>query len=77
MCGHMKMYHVISLKILVFIIVTKQAFSVMNIIKIKFYNKVEDEFVIDSLMFYIRKEIVVEFGTEQSKKTPDSIFIAG
>jgi hypothetical protein len=36
----------------------KRAFLAMNIIKTRIRNKVEDEFLIDSLMLYIEKEIV-------------------
>jgi hypothetical protein len=43
---------------------TERAFSVMNIVKIRLRNKIEDEFLTDSLMLYIKKEIVAMFSTD-------------
>jgi hypothetical protein len=42
---------------------TKQAFSTMNIIKTKLRNKIADEFLMDSLILYIEKEIVATLYT--------------
>jgi hypothetical protein len=33
--------------------------SAMNIVKIKLRNKIEDEFVTNSLMMYIKREVVI------------------
>jgi hypothetical protein len=35
----------------------------MNIVKTRLRNKIEDEFLIDSLMLYIERKIVVTFST--------------
>jgi hypothetical protein len=43
---------------------TKRAFSAMNIIKTRLRNKIEDEFLIDSLMLYIEKEIAATLSTD-------------
>ena len=43
---------------------TEQAFSAINIIKIRLLNKIEDEFLTDSLMLYIEKEIAATFSTD-------------
>ena len=42
---------------------TEQAYSTMNIIKTRLCNKIEDEFLTDSLMLYIKKEIVATLST--------------
>ena len=42
---------------------TKRAFSAMNIIKTRLRNKIEDEFLTDSLMLYIEKEIAAILST--------------
>ena len=46
------------------IAITKRAFSAMNIIKNRLRNKMEDDFLMDSMILYIEKEIVAKFGTE-------------
>ena len=46
------------------IAITKRAFSAMNIIKNRLCNKIEDDFLMDSMILYIEKEIVAKFGTE-------------
>ncbi|XP_030963919.1 uncharacterized protein LOC115985089 [Quercus lobata] len=43
---------------------TKRAFSAMNIIKNRLRNKMEDDFLMDSMILYIEKEIAAKFGTE-------------
>jgi hypothetical protein len=43
---------------------TEQTFSVMNIIKTMLRNKIEDEFLTDSLMLYIEKEIPATLSTD-------------
>jgi hypothetical protein len=42
---------------------TKQAFSTMNIIKIRVRKKIEDKFLTDSLMLYIENEIAATLST--------------
>jgi hypothetical protein len=42
----------------------KQAFSAMNIIKIRLRNKIEDEHLTNSLILYIKKEIIATFSTD-------------
>ena len=46
------------------IAITERAFSAMNIIKNRLRNKIEDDFLMDSMILYIEKEIVAKFGTE-------------
>ena len=46
------------------IAITKRAFSAMNIIKNRLRNKIEDDFLMDSMILYIEKEIVAKFGTK-------------
>jgi hypothetical protein len=43
---------------------TERAFSAMNIIKTRIRNKIEDEFLTNSLMLYIEKEIVATLSTD-------------
>ncbi|XP_075645199.1 uncharacterized protein LOC142616200 [Castanea sativa] len=43
---------------------TERAFSAMNIIKNRLCNKMEDDFLMDSMILYIEKEIPTKFGTE-------------
>ena len=43
---------------------TERAFSAMNIIKNRLRNKMEDDFLMDSMILYIEKEIAAKFGTE-------------
>ncbi|XP_050277664.1 uncharacterized protein LOC126719119 [Quercus robur] len=43
---------------------TERAFSAMNIIKNRLRNKMEDDFLMDSKILYIEKEIVAKFGAE-------------
>jgi len=38
---------------------SKRAFSAMNIVKTRLRNKIKDEFVTDSLMVYIEREVIV------------------
>ena len=46
------------------IAITERAFSAMNIIKNRLRNKIEDDFLMDSMILYIEKEIVAKFGTK-------------
>ena len=43
---------------------TERAFSAMNIIKNRLHNKMEDDFLMDSMILYIKKEIAAKFGIE-------------
>jgi hypothetical protein len=61
---------------------TKRAFSAINIVKTRFYNKIKDEFLMDSLMVYIKREIATTISTNlilddfrDIKKMMSSIFI--
>jgi hypothetical protein len=42
---------------------TERAFSAIKIVKTRLRNKIEDEFLTDSLMLYIEREIVATFST--------------
>ena len=42
----------------------KRAFSAMNIIKNRLCNKMEDDFLMDSMILYIEKKIATKFGTK-------------
>jgi hypothetical protein len=55
---------VLLLTLPVFTATTERAFSTMNIIKIKLHNKIEYEFMTDSLMLYIKKEIAATLSTD-------------
>jgi hypothetical protein len=44
---------VLMLTLLISTTITKQAFSVRNIVKTGLHNKIEDEFLTDCLIFYI------------------------
>ncbi|XP_075669826.1 uncharacterized protein LOC142639551 [Castanea sativa] len=48
----------------IFTATTKRAFSAMNIIKNRLHKKMEDDFLMDSMIFYIEKEIAAKFGTK-------------
>ena len=54
---------VILLTLLVSTATTKRAFSAINIIKTRLRNKIKDEFLTDSLMLYIEKEIAMTVST--------------
>ena len=43
---------------------TERAFSAMNIIKNRLHNKMEGDFLMDSKILYIEKEIAAKFGAE-------------
>jgi hypothetical protein len=42
---------------------TERAFLAIKIVKTRIRNKIEDEFLTDSLMLYIEREIVATFST--------------
>jgi hypothetical protein len=44
--------------------ITEQSFSAMNIVKIRLRNKIEDEFLIDSLMVYIEREVAATISID-------------
>ena len=48
------------------IAITKRAFSAMNIIKNRLRNKIEDDFLMDSMILYIEKEIAANLVQNQS-----------
>ena len=41
---------------------TERAFSVMKVVKTNFRNKIENDFLMDSLILYIEKDIVLTFS---------------
>ncbi|XP_062147873.1 uncharacterized protein LOC133856850 [Alnus glutinosa] len=43
---------------------TEQAFSAMNIVKTRLRNKIEDEFLMDSLMVYIEREVATTISID-------------
>ena len=52
------------LTLLVFKATTEQSFSALNIVKTKLHSKMEDDFLSDSLIVYIEKEIAEKLSTE-------------
>ena len=48
------------------IAITERAFSAMNIIKNRLRNKIEDDFLMDSMILYIEKEIAANLVQNQS-----------
>ena len=38
----------------------EQTFSIMNIIKDKFHNKIDDDILMESLILYIKRKIVTK-----------------
>jgi hypothetical protein len=44
--------------------ITEQSFSAMNIVKIRLRNKIEDEFLMDSLMVYIEREVAATISID-------------
>jgi hypothetical protein len=43
---------------------TKRAFSAINVIKTRFRNKIDDEFLANSLVVYIEREISESFNSD-------------
>ena len=43
---------------------TERAFSVMNVIKTDFCNKMEDEFLSDTMMLFIERDIAATISTD-------------
>ena len=43
---------------------TKRAFSAMNVIKTDLRNKMEDEFLSDTMMLFIERDIAVTISTD-------------
>ena len=52
------------LTLLVFTATTKQTFSAMKVIKTNFRNKMENDFLTDSLLLYIEKDIASTFSLD-------------
>ena len=48
----------------VFIAIINQAFSIMNILKASFHNIIKDDFIMEYLILYIKREIIVTFSPE-------------
>lgn len=46
---------------LVSTVTTKKAYSTINIIKTRLYNKIEDDFLVNYLIIYIEKKIAKNF----------------
>jgi hypothetical protein len=42
---------------------TEWAFSVMKLVKTRFHNKMNDDFLADNLVVYVKKEIDMNFTT--------------
>jgi hypothetical protein len=55
---------VLLLTLLVSIATIERVFSIMNIVKTKFRNKIEDGFLTDSLMLYIERKIAATFNID-------------
>jgi hypothetical protein len=55
---------VLLLTLSVSTVTTEGAFSVMKIVKTRLRNKIEDEFLMDSLMLYIEREIAATFSID-------------
>lgn len=47
---------------------TKRSFSAIYIVKIEIGNKMEDDFLMDFLIMYAKREISIKFSTETSYK---------
>ena len=47
-----------------YIATTKRAFSVMKVVKTNLQNKMENDFLMDSLMLYIEKDIALIFSLD-------------
>jgi len=43
---------------------TERAFSAMNIVKTRLRNKIEDEFLMDSLIVYIEREVAATINID-------------
>lgn len=46
--------------LLISIATMEQTFSIMNIIKDKFHNKIDDDILMESLILYIKRKIVTK-----------------
>jgi hypothetical protein len=47
---------------------TERAFSTMKLVKTRLHSRMEDEFLADNLVIYIKKEIAKNFTTEMIKR---------
>ena len=52
------------LTLLVSITITKRAFSAMKVVKTNLQNKIENDFLTNSLMLYIENDIVSTFSLD-------------
>ena len=52
------------LTLLVSIAITKRAFSAMKVVKTNFRNKIENDFLTNSLMLYIENDTVSTFSLD-------------
>ena len=52
------------LTLLVSTATSKQAFSAMKIVKTDLWNKMENDFLTDSLMLYIEKDVALTFSLD-------------
>ena len=55
---------ILILTLPVSIATTERAFSTMNIVKTRLRNKMEDDFLTDSMLLYIEREITQSFSTD-------------
>ena len=68
--GKSKFYHLIDrlihlmLTLLIFTATTERAFSAMKLLKTRLRNRIEDEFLADNMIVYIKKEIAGNFTME-------------
>jgi hypothetical protein len=65
-----KTYHLINrlirliLTLSMFTAIIERAFSIMKVVKSKLRNKMNDEFFVNSLVVYIKREIVKSFNLD-------------
>ena len=55
---------VLVLTLTIFIATMKWVFSIMNIIKTRFHNKMKYDILTNYLILYIKREIVLKFSTK-------------
>jgi hypothetical protein len=55
---------VLVLTLPIFTATIERAFLAKNIVKTRFHNKIEDEFLMDFLMLYIEKKNAATFNTD-------------
>ena len=65
--GHYKLVYRIVRLVLTLAVstaITKRAFSAMKVVKTNFQNKMENDFLTDSLMLYVEKDITSAFSLD-------------